>query len=83
MQLPYNPAIAFQGIYNSEMKTYFQTKSGTVFREECWVEWWLPKSYTQALIPGTCEYYLVWNRVFADLMKDPDMKRSFWIICEP
>lgn len=35
MQLPYNPAIAFQGIYNSEMKTYFQTKSGTVFREEC------------------------------------------------
>ena len=29
MQLPYNSEIAFQGIYNSEMKTYFQTKSGT------------------------------------------------------
>ena len=29
MQFPYNPETAFQGIYNSEMKTYFQTKSGT------------------------------------------------------
>jgi hypothetical protein len=40
----------------------------------------LPKRYIHILIPRICACYLIWKGVLAEVVKEFEMRRAFWII---